>query len=599
MSVPSANLTEIPAAVGIAPSSSTKVKVTFGCSSKGPLLQPQSFSQFQDCAMIFGCGPAVKEAATVNAKTNAEFVFIRLPAITGVPTKSAVDNTLVTGTAVPTIAGTPTDNFEVVVVITTAGTTGTSFSYKVSTDAGLTFTAPIAITTALSFLVAGTGIIVSYLTAKTFVLADTFSFSTFAGSSAILPVTITRANPGAPSTSVITVTGLPEDDYEAIFRVIAGGTIGTAGITYQYSLDGGSNYTAVGALGTATTVALLDGIEPSGMTVNLAAGTLVSLDQASWDTTGPMWQSSDFVLAMTALRSSNLLWSFLHGIGPADATLAGAVGTVLQGWASGTKFSFSCLSARDRGTNEPKATWTSRLLANFASFANTRIAEGAGYARITCPITGRNNRRPAMWSIVPRIIAQDPQTDPGQKSLGPLSSDTSIHDAANQLVEYDARVDSSLHDGRFATLRTFDDEPGVFVTTGNLMGPPNDIQRIAYRVVLDLAEEIYQKAMTQQLESHFDLWPAGTKTPYKAGDIREPDAIRIEREIRSALISQILDQGMVSAITVKLNRTPVSLGSGKYKLLCAVKITPLGYIDAFQATIGYVNPALDAIINGA
>ncbi len=597
MSVPSASLTEVPASVGIAPSSSTKVSVVFGCSSKGPLLQPQAFSAFADCAATFGCGPAVKSAAYTNAKTNADFVFIRLPAAVVAATTSAVDKTGVVGTLNPTVAGTPLDNFEVVFTITTAGTTGTSFSYKLSLDGGTTFGAPVAVTTALSIALTGTGLTVSYLTGQTALLNDTFSFNTFPAAGSILPLTITRANPGSPSTSVITATGTPNDAYEVVFRIIAGGTVSTAGITYQYSLDGGRNYSSVAALGTATSVALLDGVEPSGVTVALAAGTLVSLDQVTFNTKAPHWQSSDLTLALAALRASNLKWSFLHGIGGCDATLAGSVGGILAGWAGGTKFSFACLSARDKGTNEPNATWIARLLANFASYADTRIAEGAGYARISCPITGRINRRPAMWTVVPRLIAQLPQIDPGKKSLGPLSSDVSIHDATNQLVEHDARINSALHDGRFVTLRTYDDESGVFITRGNLMGPDSDIQRIAYRVVLDLAEEIYQKSMTAQLESEFGIWPAGTTGKYKAGDIYEPHAIRIEREISSALENNILGQGMVSAIAVKLNRTPVSLGSGKYKLVCKVKVTPLGYIDAFQGDIGFTNPALDALIS--
>src|ERR1700755_2270451 len=74
-----------------------------------------------------------------------------------------------------------------------------------------------------------------------------------AGSTAGLPGTLNIA--GVTGTSVVTVTGVPNDDYEARFRVVGGGTVGVAGITYQYTLDGGRNWSTVRALGTANTFA--------------------------------------------------------------------------------------------------------------------------------------------------------------------------------------------------------------------------------------------------------------------------------------------------------------------------------------------------------
>jgi hypothetical protein len=595
MSAPAANVTEVPASVGIAPTSSTKVCVFFGCSSKGALLTPTPFGSYKDCASSFGSGPTVKAAAYSNVKTNANFVFIRLPAAVVAATTSAVVKTG-TGTFVATITGTPLDNYEVVLIWTTGGTIGTSASYKYSLDGGTTFTAIAALGVATTISLTGTGLTVNLTAGHTAVALDQIVFNTFPASSSIQPLTTTRV---AASTSAITAAGSPNDDYDVIFRVIAGGTIGVAGITYQLSLDGGRTFSATTALGVANSLLLPDGVESTGVTLSFAAGTLDSLDKVTFKTFGPVWQSSDATLAFTALRSSNLKWSFLHGVGPSDAALAGSVGGTLAGWAAGTKFAWAALSARDKGTNETQAQWIARLLANFAAFADTRVAEGAGMARITCPITGRQNRRPAMWTAVPRIIANAPQVDPGKKQLGPLSSDVSIHDDSNQLIELDSRINSALHDARFLTLRSYDDEAGVFIARGNLMGPDTDIQRIAYRVVLNIAEEVYQKAMTIQIQSEFRLWPQGVKAPYKAGDVYEPHALRIQREIQSALVSNITEQGMASAVTVSLNRTPVSLGSGKYKLVCNVRVTPLGYIDEFSGTIGYTNPALDAIINAA
>ncbi|MFT3773010.1 MAG: DUF2586 family protein [Minicystis sp.] len=599
MSVPAANVTETPAEVGIAPSSAPNVCVFFGCSSKGPLLQPQSFGAFKAMASAFGCGPTPKLAAYANAKTGADFVFIRLPASAVAAFTSSVTKTG-TGTFVATVSGTPTDNYEVVLIFTVGGTIGSAgISYKYSLDGGTTFTTPTTLGTATTITLASTGLTVNLTATQTVVTNDQITFYTMPGSQAILTRTVTRANSGSPSTATFTVSGTPEDAYELVLQVVDGGTVATAGITVRYSLDGDNTFTPKIALGTGNSIALSDGAEPSGLQVSFGAGTLDSGDQVSCKTTGPQWQASDLTTAMANLRSSNLKFSFLCGTGATDASLAGSVGGILSGWASGTKFSWAALSTRDRGSNESEAIRIARLLANFASFSDTRIAEGAGYARITCPVTGRRNRRPAMWVVVPRLIANGPQIDPGKKKLGPLSSDVSIYDASNQLVEHDARINPALHDARFVTLRTFDDEAGVFVTRGNLMGPDTDIQRIAYRRVLNIAEEVYQKAMSLQLESEFRLWSSQAKSPYKPGDIYEPDALRMEREFNAALVNQLVSTGYVSSVSVKLNRTPVSLGSGKYKLLCTVKLTGLAYIDQFEGTIGFTDPALDALINSA
>src|SRR6185295_10446011 len=63
---------------------------------------------------------------------------------------------------------------------------------------------------------------------------------------------------GVLGTSAVTIGGTPAptDDLDVVFKVVTGGTIGTAGITYQTSLDGGRTFSPVTALGTATTLTI-------------------------------------------------------------------------------------------------------------------------------------------------------------------------------------------------------------------------------------------------------------------------------------------------------------------------------------------------------
>ena len=74
--------------------------------------------------------------------------------------------------------------------------------------------------------------------------------------------TVTGSYPGdaettqtGSGTSVATVDNVgtaPNDDYEAYLVVVTGGTVGTAGIEFRYSLDGGRTLSPVIALGTDT-----------------------------------------------------------------------------------------------------------------------------------------------------------------------------------------------------------------------------------------------------------------------------------------------------------------------------------------------------------
>ena len=62
-------------------------------------------------------------------------------------------------------------------------------------------------------------------------------------------------------TSVITASSSakPYDSYDVIVKFVTGGTVGTAGITYQWSLDNGATYSQITALGTANTISISQG----------------------------------------------------------------------------------------------------------------------------------------------------------------------------------------------------------------------------------------------------------------------------------------------------------------------------------------------------
>lgn len=603
LTLPSAQVTVRKGGLGVATGGPTNVHVAIGPSSKGPMKQPIAFNVSTDAAGTYGCGPMPKAAAYGTRRRAARYVAIRIPAVVETATVSTI--TKPTGKTVTT-TGTPNWGYDVVFVFSTGGTIGTIGAFwKVSLDGGVTFTAPVALGTATSVLLTGTGVTIVLTATEVWATNDEIRFYTRPASQAISPVTTTRVG---TSTCVITMTGTPEDEYEIVFRALTGGTIGTPGITYDYSLDGGETFSTPAQLGTATSVALLDGTEASGVTVNLAAGTLDTLDKAAAKTTGPAWQASDALEALDALRASSHTWRFIHLAGdttPAKASSVGGKMTALEGLGV---FTYALMSARDRIDGEvdalgmPSVAWAERLIVDYQSFASDRSSVSAGRARVTCPITGRSNRRPASWVACARLIENTIQVDPGRKLDGPLSEDVRIFDSTGRLAELNSNIRSALHSARFLTLRTYDREAGTYITRGNSMAAAgSEFNRIAMRAVMDLASEVYQAVMLQQIENNLLANPlTGAQPGVTSGEslvpgaLAEADARIIDRELLTALRAVLVANGYVSAVRAQVSRTDPFLTTGI--LTAKVSLTPLGYVDEFKGDIFFESPRLAALI---
>lgn len=118
---------------------------------------------------------------------------------------------------------------------------------------------------------------------------------TSAVAAAIGPVDTT----GVTGTSALTWSGTPFDDESLRLLVDVGGTIGTSGIVFRISRDGGRSYAGQVRLGTATSYVIPD----TGITVNFAAGTLVAGDLAKCKCLPPLWDAAGLSAAFDGLRA--------------------------------------------------------------------------------------------------------------------------------------------------------------------------------------------------------------------------------------------------------------------------------------------------------
>lgn len=612
MTLPYARLVEVPPDLPQFATAPADVCFHIGCSSKGALLTPTPFGgqQIKTAEATFGCGPLPREGGYIQGKVPVQFGFIRVPATARVATKSTpatVRN--VSSDFTTTLSGTPTDGADVVLTFTLGGTTGTGpISYTVSTDGGVTTGAPVSLATGLTIVILGVTITLG--SGKIVTTGDVVTWWQMPASAAILPSTVTRAG---TSTSTMTPSGTPNDGYEVqvIFR--SSGTVGTTGITYTVSLDGGRTISPETALGTATTILPLDGLDASGLTITLGAGTIDARDQIVFATTPPVPQWSDVSLALDALRNWSGVWSFVNVCGFMTRAFRDSLETKLQSFATSGRFTWGAVSARDRMTGESTTArdntsgdlaWSARVVSEWATSAGNRTPWFAGASRVVCPLTGRSSRRPATLGYLPRLIGYSPDTDPGEKDLGSLSSDIAIHDntvgGTGALLEHDARVNTSLFDIGACVLRTWYGEqglePGVYCARGNLGAATGDIQRIAHRRILNLCDAALLVAMTQQVLKKFGRWPASVRPPYRAGDIMEWDRLRMLQALRQAAVDAV--GGYVSdgarGISVTVNPTPGFVG-GNTVVYQSTKLTWRDYVDAFEGTIGFTNPSLNAI----
>jgi uncharacterized protein YcnI len=150
---------------------------------------------------------------------------------------------------------------------------------------------------------------------------------------------------GVTGTSVITISGTPLEETDAILTVTTGGTIGTNGIVFTLSLDGGRTEKSI-RLGTASSYA----IPYIGVTINFAAGTLIADDVYTFRTSAPMWDSAGLASARTALSEQLKLSRSWMVIGElANSTFAGYVVTQANAYeTSHDRYVYARAAVKDR-----------------------------------------------------------------------------------------------------------------------------------------------------------------------------------------------------------------------------------------------------------
>lgn len=389
-------------------------------------------------------------------------------------------------------------------------------------------------------------------------------------------------------TSVITISGAdePEDDYEVYFKVIAGGTIGVAGITFQVSLDGGRTFSAVTALGTANSYDIPDPIGGlSGVRLAFAAGTLVATDTATGRTTAPQWNSSEVGTSLDALKASTHNWEGVEIVGLLDATTFDTVNGKIEGMATVGKNHWWIGNCRVPSIAESEATYLGAMNTIFSSKTTKHGALCFGAVKMISSVSGRKYKRPVSHVVGALEASKTEEVDCADINLGALPCD--IRDANGNPDEHDETANPGADDGRFYTLRTWEGYPGVYVNRPRIFSATgSDFQLVPHRRVMNIARDVLRNYFVRRLNKPIRIDAV-------TGYILEAEALEIERGATAALRTALTSRPKASAARFVLSRTDNLLSS--QTVTGDARIVPLAYPEIADISLAYSNPALVTI----
>lgn len=568
------------------------VHLVIGCSTDGPLNTPRTVGYSALCD-TFGGGPAVKAAAYVAARNEANVIFVRVPATARAVSFDTRLGEWTGGTGI-TPTGTPTTGFLLKIKVIVAGTVGTTgASYQVSTD-GVTYGSTTPLLTNLTIVV--NGVTVTFTSGQAF--AGTLAILCLPASATVYGTTVTKDG----TSGTMSFSGTPVDQYEIQVEILKGGTTGVEGITLRYTLDNGRRWTEALRLGTANTFVLNDYTKPngtevsSGITLELqTASTYKAGDKIVGRTTPPEPQPSDIVAALDAVEADEAFagkFSFVHAVGHlgrrTDVITLQARATSLV---AEDTFTGILTAGRDRAPGEPMTEYEAAEANVSATNAADRVFVSGGYARITDPCGGWSMRRPLSFRIAERLVARPIPEALHDWSVGAVD-DLDIRDENGTIVEHDARRSSVLHDARYIVLCTRKRRKGLYFAGSPTMAEPgNDFKIIPYRRIFDIACAVLQVVGEDQIG-------LGIATNKTTGLIDEAAAQSFDLVLTEAVNEAISVGGSGVApgavlVQCKVSRTAPIIGPNG-KLVAACRIIPISYIGGFETTISLVRKIVAA-----
>lgn len=593
MSQPRVTITELRNALGVVPPGSGTIPAYVGPADAGPLNTPAVYGRLEDLEEDFEGGPIVRWAAYRLARFGGLVAVCRTAATTvgaaGEPVEAA-DGTVGavtrhgTGSSVGSIASSPTPNaaYDVVVRFPIGGTIGvTGMVYQVSLDGGATYGFATALGTANNLTIPGAGGVQLNLGAGTIASNDYYTFTTTAPtleSDGTLVVDFEGSS--TPTIGVATAN----DDYEPFLTFPTGGTIGVAGITLQWSLDGGRTLSPVTALGTADEFTFPNS---GGLRVDFDAGTIEADDSLVFTTTQPLFSAAELTAAMDALAASNIAWDGAIICGSLLGATFDALDAAFSAMAVDGNEHWGIAHAPIPLPDETVAAYKTRIDAIFSSRSTTWFALTAGATKTTSD--GRQYRRPFALAVGAYESSVKAHKNLAAIEEGPVGG-VAIRDENGNPDEYDETLNGVLDGSRYYVARTWKRRAGTFVNRPRIFGgPTDDVQLVPQRRVLNIFNSVINSYLETRLSKGIQANP-------KTGFILEAEAREIEKGAVKAARAELMADPMVSGLSFTLSRTDPLIGQASPTVHGSGRIVGLIYPERFDITTGFA--ATVPVVNG-
>lgn len=381
------------------------------------------------------------------------------------------------------------------------------------------------------------------------------------------------------SAAITNNSSAPVDEFNILVQIVTGGTQGIAGITYQWSRDGGITMSGVTALGTASTITLGD----TGVSFAIGSGTLVAGDQWQAYATRPQPNNSDLTAALAALKTTRIPWEAVLIDAVYGTGTVGVVDTWLQGLEKVGMFKMAFLSTRMKNqpapTAESESSYATAMTSLTASDASIRVCVGTDGADCTSTLTGVTQRRPTAMYAAARAMLIPIGEDPAFVQRGNIPNAT-ISDGNGNPKWHDEDLYPGLDDLRLTTLRSFapGGPQGTYITNANILSSAgSDYVWVQHVRTMNKACSIAWQVLSGQLSKGVGKKPADPVT----GEvyIQDQDAQTIDDLVNAALASPM--KGQVAAVQYATSRTDDLSSNTSSTVNATVKLVSLAYLKKF------------------
>ncbi len=382
----------------------------------------------------------------------------------------------------------------------------------------------------------------------------------------------------------------PLGDFDVLITCTKAGTVGTPGIEYTFSLDGGRTTRAPRALDTDTSILIAD----AGITLDFTVATMAVGDTYECPTTGPKNGNGDLADGLEALRKSRSPFEIVLFDGPADATTVGDVDTWLADLETTGRFKTAILTARPRATDGSETedqykTFLDGVFSAVSASSSKSVCVFADVGECSSPIADRDTSgaiqaRPAGLAAFARALAIPIGEDPAYVGRGPVAQFAITDDRGNPKF-HDEYIHPGLDDLRLGTLRSFDGRQGTYITNAPLLTQSgSDFVYLQHARTINRACEIaYQilgNALSRGVRKSTKVGPLGERY------IAEGAALQIEAVVNSAILAELT--GQVDGIRFALSRTDDISSNAGAVVTGGIQDVSLAYIKQFKVTAGFV-----------